>query len=135
MPNNEIFQIDRLQIKICNEWLNAQRGYKPLQGEPVYVTSKDASLYAPFFVIGDGANTLGGLVEQGKYYINKQLIPKADNEGLTPVTTNGVESPGIDATFARSDHKHTLDRKITSGTVLPTEGVNDGDIFILIAGN
>lgn len=134
MPNNEIFQIDKFQMKICNEWETAQKTYIPKWGEPVYVTTKVASLYAPILVIGDEANTLEGLISRGQYYINKQMIPKADNEGLTPVTTNGVESPGIAATFARSDHKHTLDKKITSGTSLPNNA-NNGDIFILIEDN
>ena len=134
MPNNETFQIDKFQIKICEDWGTNQQKYIPGKGEPVYITASIDGVSTPIFVIGDEVNTLDHLVSNGDYYVYKKNIPQP-GDNVTKTTTDGTALVGTADTWARSDHKHTLDRKITSGTELPTKEVNEGDIFILIAGN
>ena len=136
MPNNETFQINRFQIKTCESWGANQQNYVPMNGEPIYVvdTATITGVPTPIFVIGDGANTLSWLVSNGRYYVYKQTIPQPGNS-VYATTTNGTSSFGEAATWARSDHKHTLDRKITVGTseTPPSNGAN-GDIYIQVEG-
>lgn len=133
MPNNETFQIHKFQMKICDEWGQQQQNYEPEEGEPIYITATIGAIAPPIFVIGNGINTLSWLVSQGRYYTYKQPIPQPGNR-VELTTTDGTASAGTTYAWARSDHKHTLDKKITSGTSLPANA-NNGDIFILIEAN
>lgn len=137
--SNLDLEINTFQFKTinsANEW-NTRKGYKPLKSEPIFITADAINgIDTSIFLIGDGTSTLEALVNNNKYFVYKEVISQPGvQSNITRVKSDGSQnSAGISDAYARADHQHTLDRKISSGTDDPTGGAI-GDIYIKIEGN
>ena len=132
--SNLDLQIGTFQIKYVEytgDWDTTPNANTVLAiGEPVMLLTNSNTLF--YLYLGDGVHTLRQLDADKKFIqLGGYIQPPGLQSNITRVKSDGSSnSAGTSNAYARADHQHTLDRKISYGTDIPTGG-NVGDIYIL----